>query len=256
MDEIWLIIIAAIGAFGAGFIDAVVGGGGLLQMPLLFILFPGYTNTTLISSNRLGSCVGTLVSAYQYIKNHRISAKLVIIGACAAAIFAYLGAIVMHKINTETYKPILFIVIVSLAIYTFFNKNLGKETNAKYEGKQQYLAMLLVCIVLGLYNGLIGPGTGSLLLLALVRILGFSFLQASGYAKIINASADMGSLINFIIAGVVWYKLALPMMIMNVAGSYVGSKTAIKNGNELIRKIFMGILAVLLIRFGYDIFFS
>lgn len=254
MDEHWLILIAAIGAFAAGFIDAVVGGGGLIQVPLLFILFPNLPHTSIIASNRLASAVGTGVAAFQYTKAHKVDLKLLMIGAIGAVLCAYVGAFIMRQINTSTFKPVLFCIICILAIYTFFKKDLGTIHKQLAPIPKRYFLMFFISIIIGLYNGIFGPGTGALLLLSLVQILGFNFLQASGYAKIINALADGGSLISFLIQGAVWYKLALPMLVMNVAGSYVGSKMAIKQGNSFIRKLFIIVLAILLVRLGYELF--
>jgi uncharacterized protein len=256
MSDVWLIVIAAIGAFAAGYIDAVVGGGGLLQVPLLFLLFPEFPHTTIISSNRLASCVGTGVAAYHYNKANKVNYKLLIVGMCTAIVASYSGAYIMPMIDTAVFKPILFFIIAALVLYTVFKKNMGNKQKVKFEIPKLYFIMALVCIIIGLYNGVFGPGTGTLLLVSLVQIIGFSFLNASGYAKIINATADVGSLISFVIQGAVWYPLAIPMLIMNVAGSYIGTKMAIKKGNDFIRKLFLFIMSVLLLRLGYELLYN
>ncbi len=253
MDENWLILIATIGSFFAGFMDAVVGGGGLLQMPLLFILFPQMAHTQLIASNRFASMVGTAIAAKQYIKAVKIDYKALLWAAVFVIVAAFGGAFVMPKINTIYFKPILLFVIVGLTIYMLFKKEIGQETIQKYAAPKLYIAMALVGLALGLYNGIIGPGTGTLLVFALVHYIGFSFLQASAYAKIINALADAASVVAFFIQGAVIFKLALPLLVTNIAGSYVGSKMAIKKGNQFIRNVFITMLFVLLIRFAYDV---
>jgi uncharacterized membrane protein YfcA len=254
MDSIWLLIIATIGSFFAGFMDAVVGGGGLMQIPLLFILFPTIPHTQLIASNRFASMVGTAVAAKEYLKTITINYKALAWAACFVIIAAFGGAFIMQLINTTVFKPILLFIIVGLVIYMIFKKDVGLVEKPKYKNKKLYVAMALIGIALGLYNGIIGPGTGTLLVFSLVHFVGFSFIQASGYAKVINALADAASVVAFFIQGAVILKLALPLLVTNVLGSYVGSKMAIKKGNEFIRIFFIVVLLVLIIRFAWDVF--
>jgi uncharacterized membrane protein YfcA len=254
MSETWLIFIAIAGSLIAGFIDAVVGGGGLLQVPLLFILFPGMNHMQVIATNRFASFAGTLVAANKYRKKITISKKAILYAGVFATLASFGGVYVMRSIATEVFKPILFFIILGLLAYSLFYRQMGISENIRFGRPQIYYAVAVIGLVLGLYNGMIGPGTGTLLVFALVQFIGFDFLHASAYAKWINAIADGASLIAFLIQGSVIFKLALPMMVSNMLGAYIGSHLALKKGNSFIRTLFMVLLLVLIIRFAYEIF--
>lgn len=251
--DIWLIILATLGSFFAGFIDAVVGGGGLIQVPLLFILFPTMPHTNIIATNRASSIAGTIVAARQYLKIIKINFRYVIIAGVLSGAASFLGTFVMKSIPTETFKTVLFFIIAVLAIYTIVKKQMGLvDTSDKV--KHQALFFALIGITIGLYNGIIGPGTGTLLVFALVQFIGLNFLKGSAYAKIINAIADGSSLIAFLFQGAIIFSLALPMLLANMAGAYLGSKVAIQNGNKFIRVFFVIVMLLLLGRLAYDLY--
>jgi uncharacterized protein len=253
MSEI-LILIAIIGSFVAGFIDAVVGGGGLVQVPLLFILFPNLSHTNIIGTNRLASFAGTIVAAVSYLKKIAINRKAILVAGAFAAIASIGGTFVMQKIDTNIFKPVLLVIIILLALYTFFKKEIGQQEKIKYANADFIKLFAAIGLVVGFYNGVIGPGTGTLLVFALVQFVGLNFLKASAYAKAINAVADGASLVAFVIQGAIIYKIALPMMATNMLGAFIGSKMAIQQGNKFIRIFFIVVLVLLIARFGWDIF--
>lgn len=254
MSEIWLIIIAVLGSFLAGYIDAVVGGGGLIQVPLLFILFPSIQPINVIATNRFASVAGTLVAARSYVKQIPLNWKAVLFAGIFATVSSFGGTFLMKSISPQVFKPILLVVLIALAVYTFVKKNVGQVEQVKYKQHQFFIAFSVIGLVMGFYNGVIGPGTGTLLVFSLVHFIGLHFLNASAYAKVINAIADLASLIAFIIQSAVLYKIAIPMMFTNMLGSYVGSKMALQKGNGFIRVFFMIVLGILIIRFAWDVF--
>jgi uncharacterized protein len=254
MDEIWLIVIATVGSFFAGFIDAVVGGGGLIQVPLLFILFPGLPHTNIIATNRMASVAGTIVASQSYTKKIKVSFKNIMVAGIFATIASFGGTFIMKAFPMSVFKPVMLFVIIGLALYTFFKKEMGQMEQLKYKNQKLYIAFAAIGLIMGLYNGVIGPGTGTLLVFALVQVVGFNFLHASAHAKVINAIADLASLIAFLLQKAVLFKVALPMMASNMLGAYIGSHMAIKKGNEFIRIVFIIILTILVVRFGWDVF--
>lgn len=253
MDEVWLIAAATLVSVLAGFIDAVIGGGGLIQVPLMFILFPNTVHTKIIATNRFASIFGTSIAAIKYFKHTKINGLYVFAGGITTAVAAYLGTMIMHKIPTEIFKPILFVIIAILTIYTFLKKEMGQQQHQKIKEKYFTLAFALIGLAMGLYNGSIGPGTGTLLTFLIVQIIGLQLLQASAYTKIINIIADGASLIGFIIQGAVMYKIALPMALGNMLGGYLGSSAAIKKGNGFVRIFFIVVMILLLARLAWDI---
>jgi uncharacterized protein len=256
MNEFWIIAIATIGSFFAGFIDAVVGGGGLIQVPLLFILFPNMMHTNIIATNRFASIGGTMVAARHYLKTVKVNYKYILIAGVFTAFASYGGTYLMHEIPLRVFKPVLFFLILLLTLYTFFKKEMGQVEKSQANTNKSYFLFAAIGIVLGLYNGTIGPGTGTLLVFALVHFVGFNFLKASAYAKVINAIADGASLIAFFLQKAVMFHIAIPMLAANMLGAYVGSKMAIKNGNAFIRLFFIVVMILLLGKLGWDIWKS
>lgn len=218
------------------------------------ILFPQYTHVQIIATNRFASLAGTSVAAFHYIRNVGIDTAVVLAAGISSAITAFGGTFVMRLIAPEVFKPVLLIVIVLLTIYTFLKKNLGAVHAPAYEGTKHLIVCGLIGAALGFYNGFIGPGTGSLLVFSLVSIAGMSFLHASSSAKVINAIADAASLIGFLLNKAVVFKIAIPMMLCNMLGSYIGSKAAILKGNVFIRYVFIAVMILLIARLGWDIF--
>ena len=245
-----------IGAAFAGFIDAVVGGGGLVQVPMLFILFPELSHVQVIASNRFASIAGTSVAAAQYIRHVGIDTSFVLITGLSSAVSSFAGTFVMGMVKPSVFKPMLLCIIVVLALYTFVKKDLGIEHAPKYNGQKLWALCVLIGGALGFYNGFIGPGTGTLLVFAFVTVLQVGFLQGSASAKIVNAMADFASLIGFFLSGSIVYKIAVPMMLSNMAGGYLGSKAAILRGNRFVRYIFLLVLTLLIARLGWDVWMS
>nr|WP_294907380.1 TSUP family transporter [uncultured Lacibacter sp.] len=253
MNEWWLYLLVCGGALFAGFIDAVVGGGGLIQVPLLMILFPELSHVQVIASNRFASLAGTSVAAFQYIRMIGVDTGVVLATGITAAIASFSGTFVMELIKPEVFKPLLLCIIIVLAVYTFMKKDLGHVHAVKYSGNTFLFVCAGIGAVIGFYNGFIGPGTGSLLVFAFVSVAGLSFLHASASAKIINAIADVASLIGFLLNGAVVFKIAVPMMLFNMLGAYIGSKAAILKGSVFIRYVFLLVISILIIRLGRDV---
>jgi uncharacterized protein len=250
----YTLIFACFAALLAGFVDSIVGGGGLVQAPSLFILYPELRVPNIIGTNRFSSFMGTSVAGYQYAKKVKLPLKTILFAAFGAAVASYSGALISSLMNERILKPTILILITVIAIYTYRKKDLGQEENDRISPNKIPIYGLLIGSLTGFYNGFVGPGTGSLLVFGFVSIIGYSFLKASAVAKIINVVADVFSLIFFVTKGFVIYKIALPMMICNVIGSYFGSKMAILKGNSFVRYFFLIVIFGLILRFGYDVF--
>ena len=242
-----------ISALLAGFIDAIVGGGGLIQLPVLFILFPSFSVPMAIGTNRFSSFMGTAVAAFQYLKKVKIPIKTTLLASFGAASMSFLGANLSYKVSQEILKPIILVLMICIAVYTYRKKALGLEEKLRFSLKILPFAGLIIGMSAGFYNGFVGPGTGSLLIFGFVSIIGFGFIRASAISKIVNFIGDISSLIFFLSKGFVIFKIGIPMMLCNILGSYIGSKTALKNGSAFVRKMFLVVVGLLLLRFGYDI---
>jgi len=237
----------------AGFIDAIVGGGGLIQIPALLINLPNVTLPTLFGTNKIAALSGTSFSAYQYSKRVKFDYKLLLILALFAFIASYLGASIVSQLPTEKLKPAMLIILIVIAVYTFLKKDLGNVHTKTLSPFKQQLYGSIIGIFVGFYDGFFGPGTGSFFVLGFVVVLGFDFLHASAYAKVINCLTNISALIFFIKQGNYILEIALLLAICNVTGSIIGTKLALKQGNKFIRIIFLGIVCLMIVRYGYDV---
>ncbi len=253
--SVWTIIVLIILAFVAGFIDAVVGGGGLIQLPALLINFPGQQLPTLFGTNKIAALSGTSVAAYQYSKRIKFDYRLLIVVSFFSFFASFIGAKTVSYINVNTLKPIILVILILIAIYTFLKKDLGSVQTKKLTINKQILFGSLIGIIIGFYDGFFGPGTGSFFVLGFVVILGFEFVSASAYSKIINCMTNISALVVFIKQGNYLLEIAILMSVCNIIGNIIGSKVALKKGNGFIRIIFLIIVSIMILRYGYDVFF-
>ncbi|WP_298115478.1 TSUP family transporter [Flavobacterium sp.] len=252
--ETYIIIILCIASFFAGFVDAIVGGGGLIQTPVALILLPNVAVSSIIGTLKIPAFSGTSFAARQYLKKVTMNWKLLIIMAIVAFISAFLGSTLLTLVSNDFMKPLLFVVLILIAIYTFMKKNFGSHQAKNLSDNKLLLYGILMSIVIGFYDGFIGPGTGSFLVLGFVAILGFDFLHASANAKMVNLATNFGSICLFVLKGKIIWAVAIPMAFCNALGGFIGAKLAIKKGNGFIRIFFLIVVIGTLIRFGYDVF--
>jgi uncharacterized membrane protein YfcA len=241
-------------SFVAGFIDAVVGGGGLIQIPALLISLPKTPLPTIFGTNKIAALAGTSISAIQYSKRIKFNYKLLITISICAGLASFLGAKVVFFINVNTLKPIILVVLILIAIYTFLKKNLGSVQTKNLSFNKQLIYGALIGIIVGFYDGFFGPGTGSFFVLGFVVILGFEFVQASAYSKVINCMTNISALLVFIKQGNYILELAIIMSVCNITGNVIGTRLALKNGNPFVRTIFLLIVTLMIFRYGYDLF--
>lgn len=252
--EFYVILLLCLASFIAGFIDAIVGGGGLIQTPAALILLPNISVAHVIGTLKIPAFSGTSIATYQFLKKVKINWKLFGIMALVSFVFAYIGSSLLNVMKNDFMKPVLFIILVLLLIYTYLKKDFGQFQISKLSKKRQYIYTMLICVVIGFYDGFIGPGTGSLLIMAFIAILGFDFLKASAYAKLVNLATNIGSITLFVIKGKIIWAVAIPMAICNALGAWIGARLAISKGNGFIRVLFLVIVGIALLRFGYDVF--
>ncbi len=248
-------IIVCIAALIAGFIDAIVGGGGLVQTPVLFLTFPQYSVATLLGTTKLPSFFGTSVSLYQYSKRVTIQWKLIAFIAAAAFCAAMAGSYFVSFISNATFKPIILIALIIVAIYTYSKKNFGQQEEKNLSFSTAVIRGVVSGLVIGFYDGFIGPGTGSFLVLMFISLLGHDFMHASAHAKTVNLATNIASIIYFASTGNILFELAIPMALCNMVGGFIGSRFALLKGNKFIRMFFLCVVCATILRFGYDIFF-
>jgi uncharacterized membrane protein YfcA len=238
----------------SGFIDAVVGGGGLISIPTLLINLPHVPLPTLFGTNKIAALAGTSISAFQYSKKIKFNYPLLLTIALCSGTASFLGAKTLNTIDLNTLKPLILIILILIAIYTLFKKNLGAVQTKILTLRKQLVYGSILGIVVGFYDGFFGPGTGSFFVLGFVVILGFEFIEASAYSKVINCMTNMTALIVFVRQGNYILEIALLMAFFNIAGSITGTRIALKKGNGFVRILFLVIVSIMIIRYGYDVF--
>lgn len=252
--EIDLTLILCSIAFCAGFIDSIVGGGGLIQTPLSLAMLPQIPVATVIGSLKIPAFSGTALASSQYLKSVKIQWKLFIIMAIVAFGSAYLGSKLLTMVNNDFMKPILFIILVILFFYTLLKKDFGQAKAKPIQFNHAVIKGVLIAFVIGMYDGFIGPATGTFFIVAFITLLRMDFLQASATAKLVNLATNFGSICLFLISGKIIWAIAIPMAVANGLGGLIGAKMAIAKGNRFIRYIFMFIILLSICRFGYEVF--
>jgi uncharacterized membrane protein YfcA len=240
-------------AFLAGFTDAIAGGGGLIQTPAALVLLPQYPLATVLGTLKIPSFSGTSIATTQFVRKVRVNWLLVGLMAITAFMAAFAGSTLLTRVNNSFMKPLLLIMLVLVAVYTFSNKRFGDHTEKDHSLRQQIIYSLLISLVIGFYDGFIGPGAGSFLILSFIGLLGFDFLKASAHAKFVNLATNLGSIVFFSISGKIIYSIALPMAACNALGGWLGARLAILRGNAFIRIFFLVVVCATIIRFAYDV---
>lgn len=258
VNEIGLLAVISLAffAFLAGFIDAVVGGGGLIQLPALLINLPNANIPSLFGTNKIAALAGTSISAAKYAKKIKFNYTILAIIAFWAALASFLGAKTVSYLNVNTLKPLILIILILIAIYTFIKKDLGTIQTKKLTNFKMICYGSIMGLFIGFYDGFFGPGTGSFLVLAFVVFFGFEFVEASAYSKAINCVTNIFALIVFLKQGNYLLEIAILMAICNIIGNSFGTSLALKRGNKFIRTIFLCIVITLIVRYGYDIFYT
>jgi uncharacterized membrane protein YfcA len=239
-------------AFCAGMVDAVVGGGGLIQIPALINAFPTAPVATLFGTNKLASICGTSVAARTYIGRVQLPWRLVLPAAASAFAMSFLGAAAVSLVPQSWLRPVVLVLVVTMAFYIFHKKDFGTLQRAMHFGTRERVLSVLIGGGIGFYDGLFGPGTGSFLIFLFVRYFAFDFLQASAAAKFVNIATNLAALLFFIPSGNVLYMIAIPAAIFNMLGAYTGTWVALKRGTGFVRILFLCLLVMLTLKLAYD----
>jgi uncharacterized membrane protein YfcA len=241
-------------AFLAGFIDSIVGGGGLILLPAVLVIHPELSLATALGTTKATSIWGTLTATIQYSRQIAIPWPVMIPSALSAFIFSLLGAYVVTLVSGVGLKPLILIVLLLVAIYTFVKKDFGKIHAPRRSVSTQRWIGLVAGAGLGFYDGFLGPGTGSFLIFVFIALMGFSFLAASASAKLINLSSNIAAVILFASTNNIAYHLAIPMALCSVLGAFLGSRLAILKGSGFVRILFLIVVIAVMTRLGYDTF--
>ena len=243
----------ALAAFAAGFIDAVVGGGGLITMPALLLGMPGASLPVVLGNNKVQAGTGTTVAAWKFLRSGAMTWRDAVGPVIAAMIGAVGGAMLAYRIGTAFMRPLMLGLMGVMLLWTLLKPDLGQVHAPKYALHHQRGLAILIALVLGFYDGFFGPGTGSLLIFLFVAVLGFDFLRASALAKAVNWASNMAALAVFLTRGSWTPMVGLTMAVGNGAGGWLGAHVALKKGSAWVRIVFLAVVSALLVRLTWQV---
>ena len=250
---LWTLALLALAGLFAGFVDAVVGGGGLVQLPALVVAFPGAAPVQVLATNKLAGTCGTTVSSLTYYRRVRPDPKTFVPLMTVAFLGSAAGAVAASHLPKEAFDPIILVALVVVGAYVLLKPDLGDVTALRFTGRRHLGAAVLAGLTIGFYDGALGPGTGSFFVFTLVGLLGYSFLEASAKARIANWATNVAALLVFAAQGAVVWKVGLVVGVCNLLGSYVGARTAVARGSGFVRVFFVVVVAAFIVRIGWTV---
>jgi uncharacterized protein len=248
-----LLVVAAASGL-AGFVDAIVGGGGLVLLPALFAVYPTAPPATLMGSNKAAAIWGTAWAARQYAQRVTLRWSALWPAVVAALVGSFGGAWLLTQVSPDGLRKALPLVLLAILLYTLARKDLGRAHAPRFAGRQETWLAGAVGGLVGFYDGFFGPGTGSFFVFLFVRLLGYDFLHASASAKLLNTATNAAALLLFAWTGHIWWPMAAAMAVTNVLGSLLGTRLALRHGAGFVRAIFIGVVGLLILKTGHDAF--
>lgn len=236
----------------AGFVDAIVGGGGLILVPALFGVFPAAAPATLFGTNKGAAVWGTAWATVQFSRRVELRWAAMLPAAVAALGGSFTGAWAVTLVDPSGLRKALPLVLLAVLVYTLARKELGRHHAPRWRGKAEAAVASALGAVVGFYDGFFGPGTGSFFVFAFVRLLGYDFLSASASAKLLNTATNVAALTLFAFKGHVWWHIAAAMAVANVIGSLLGTRLALKHGAGFVRVVFLVVVSALIAKTGWD----
>lgn len=233
-----------------GWVDAVVGGGGLIQLPALLLGLPDASPAAILATNKVGAVVGTTMSAATYVRRVPLEVRTVLPTALVAAAGSVLGALWSSHLSRATMTPIVVVMLIAVGTFVLLRPDLGSVHGPRHAPARRTLVAAGLGLLVGGYDGALGPGTGSFLVFGLVALVGYGFLQASATAKVVNVATNLGALVVFLPHAVVVWPAAAALASGNLVGGYVGARTAVARGNGFVRAVFVVVVTLFVIRLG------
>lgn len=231
------IVFLCVMGFIAAFVDAIAGGSGLITIPAYMIA--GLSPHILLGTNKFASVAGTAMSTYTFAKSKRINWDLMIRLLPFSFIGAAIGVYSVLRLDSTILEPLILAILIGVGIYTVIKKEIGLTDRYKGFNSSSLIQGIIFALVLGFYDGFFGPGTGSFIIFSLIKVFGFSFVNASANSKVLNLGSNFMSLFLFAINGKINYLIGFPVAISMMLGAMVGSKTAIEKGNKFVKPIFI-----------------
>lgn len=247
------LVFVTVAMFIAGFVDSIAGGGGCISLPAY--LLTGLPTVSAIACNKTSACIGTSVATIKYLKNGKLNVNVTIISAICGIIGSSIGARILLNMNPAFLQKLIVCVIPFVALFLFVKKDFGDTNDFKsIPLTKVWVISILTGFILGLYDGIIGPGTGTFAILIFTFALKFDLKTASGNAKLLNLCTGIGAVIQYLLSGVIVWPIVVCTTIADIAGNYIGSSLALKKNTSFIRIIMLIVIVILLLKLGVDVF--
>ncbi|HEX7598430.1 MAG TPA: TSUP family transporter [Polyangia bacterium] len=254
MPSLPALLLLMLAALLAGFIDAVVGGGGMITVPVLLIaLPPGTPLPTLLGTNKVVACTGTTMAAGEFLRSGTLSWREMVGPVIASALGASGGVWLTYRVHGDFLRPVMLGLLVAMLAFTLLKPDLGHIHAPRFGLSHQRGLANLLAMALGFYDGFFGPGTGSVLIFLFVAVLGFDFLRASALAKSVNWASNLTAMGLFLWQGSWIPSIALSMAAANGVGGYLGARMALSKGSHWVRGVFIGVVSALIFRLGWQV---
>lgn len=248
------LFVVSLASLFAGFVDAIVGGGGLILVPALFGVFPNAAPATLFGTNKGAAIWGTGWATVQFSRKVQMNWPALLPAAGAALVGSFAGAWVVTMVPPHGLRRALPLILLGVLLYTLARKDLGREHVPRFAGRMEAAVAAGIGLLIGFYDGFFGPGTGSFFVFLFVRLLGYDFLHASASAKLLNTATNFAALLLFTWKGHVWWHIAVVMALANVVGSLAGIRLALKHGAGFVRGMFIVVVTALIAKTSVDAF--
>ena len=251
--SLWTLGLLALAGLFAGFVDAVVGGGGLVQLPALMVAFPGATPVQILATNKLAGTCGTSVSSLTYYRRVRPDPGTFLPLMAVAFLGSAAGAVVASYVPRSAFDPVILVALIVVGAYVLMRPDVGDVTDLRFTVHRHTAAAVLAGLLIGFYDGVLGPGTGSFFVFTLVGLLGYSFLEASAKARMANWATNVAALLVFTAEGAVMWRVGLVVGACQLVGSYVGARTAVSRGSRFVRLFFVVVVSAFIVKIGSDV---
>lgn len=255
MPSLPTLALLMLAALLAGFIDAVVGGGGLITVPALMLGLPAGTPLpTLLGTNKVVAVTGATMAAGKFLRSGTLAWREMVAPVLASALGATGGVWLTYRVHGDFLRPVMLGLLVAMLAFTLLKPDLGDLHAPRFGLNHQRGLAALIALALGFYDGFFGPGTGSMLIFLFVAVLGFDFLRASALAKSVNWASNLTAMGLFVWQGSWIPTVALSMAVANGVGGYLGAHVALSKGSRWVRGVFIGVVGALILRLGWQVF--
>ena len=239
----WALLVAGAGV--AGWIDAVIGGGGLVLIPLILALVPGVAPATALATNKVAAVSGTASAAVTLVRKVRPPARELVPMAVLAAVASGVGALMASLLNEDVMRPLIIVLLLAVGTFIAFKPSFGGGDSEGIHSGWRSWAALLATAAVAFYDGIFGPGTGMFLIMAFTAIFSQNFLRSAAMSKVVNTATNLGALVVFIVGGHVWWTLGIVLAVANIAGAQLGARTVLGGGTRLIRYALLTLVVVM-----------